>query len=87
MYPAFARIAKEEGFDTIAFMFEEIAKIEKKYEMQLRALLESLESGATIPEFSADTSCLNCGHDFRLEENLEFCPVCGHSSAYFMKKD
>ena len=32
MYATFAKEAKEEGFDHIAFLFEEVAKIEKEHE-------------------------------------------------------
>jgi len=86
MYPAFAKIAKEEGFDSIAFLFSEIGKIEKKHEEQCKAILERLNNG-NAPEITApDTTCLNCGHDFVAEDTLEECPVCGHSWAYFMRK-
>ena len=33
MYAEFAKVAKEEGFDRIAFLFEEVAKIEKEIEV------------------------------------------------------
>ena len=32
MYAEFAKIAKEEGFDHIAYLFEEVGKIEKEHE-------------------------------------------------------
>jgi rubrerythrin len=86
MYPAFARTAKEEGFDSIAFLFYEIGKIEQKHEEQCKAILECLNQGTATNFRAPDTACMNCGHEFREEEQLENCPVCGHSAAFFMRK-
>ncbi|MEG2234594.1 MAG: rubrerythrin family protein, partial [Oscillospiraceae bacterium] len=36
MYAGFAKTAKEEGFDKIAFLFESVAKIEKEHEARYR---------------------------------------------------
>lgn len=86
MYPIFAKIAKEEGFDSIAFLFEEIGKIERKHEEQYSRFLQSLSDGTTMPHFENDMSCLSCGHEFREDEHLEKCPVCGMSVAFFVHK-
>jgi len=87
MYPAFAEIAREEGFDSIAVLFEGIARIEKRHEEQCIALLESLNTGtAPQDDQAADTSCLNCGHEFKADDTVDECPICGHSWAYFMRK-
>lgn len=42
MYAEFAKVAKEEGFDKIAFLFEEVGKIEKEHEERYRALWQTL---------------------------------------------
>ena len=44
MYAEFAKVAKEEGFDKIAFLFEEVGKIEKEHEERYRALLANIEN-------------------------------------------
>ena len=41
MYAGFAKEAKEEGFDHIAFLFEEVAKIEKEHEERYKKLLST----------------------------------------------
>ena len=41
MYAEFARIAKEEGFDRIAYLFEEVAKIEKEHEERYKKVLNN----------------------------------------------
>ncbi len=46
MYPEFANIAREEGFDEIAKNFEEIAKVEKQHEKRYKTLLSNLEKNA-----------------------------------------
>ena len=44
MYAGFAKEAREEGFDKIAFLFEEVAKIEKEHEERYLALLANIEN-------------------------------------------
>ena len=48
MYPEFAKIAREEGFDKIAFLFDHVGKIEKHHEERYRDLLANVESGAAF---------------------------------------
>ena len=71
MYAEFAKIAKEEGFDHIAYLFEEVGKIEKEHE----------------EVFSKDGDkiwkCRNCGHIVVGTKAPEVCPVCSHPKAYF----
>ena len=45
MYAGFAKTAKEEGFDQIATLFEEVGKIEKEHEERYRKLAKNLEEG------------------------------------------
>ncbi len=45
MYAGFAKTAKEEGFDKIAFLFEAVGKIEKEHEERYRKLLSNLKEG------------------------------------------
>ena len=84
MYPTFAKEAREEGFNHIAFLFEEVAKIEKEHEERYRKLLENVEGGLV---FSRDEEmiwqCSNCGHIVVGKKAPEVCPVCAHPKAYF----
>ena len=45
MYAEFAKTAKEEGFTHIAYLFEEVAKIEKEHEARYLKLLENVKEG------------------------------------------
>ena len=87
MYATMAKEAKEEGFDHIAFLFEEVAKIEKEHEERYRKLLANVEGGLV---FSRDGDmiwqCSNCGHIVVGKQAPEVCPVCAHPQAYFQIK-
>ena len=84
MYENFAKDAKEEGFDHIAFLFEEVGKIEKRHEERYRTLLENIkEENVFKKETPAMWICRNCGHVHYGEEAPNVCPVCAHPKAYF----
>lgn len=87
MYDKFAKEAKEEGFDHIAFLFEEVGKIEKEHEERYLKLLENVKDGLV---FSKDGDkiwkCRNCGHIVVGKEAPGVCPVCNHPQAYFEVK-
>ena len=84
MYDGFAKTAKEEGFDHIAYLFEEVGKIEKEHEARYRKLIENLEEGLV---FSRDGDriwkCRNCGHIVIGKSAPAVCPVCNHPQSYF----
>lgn len=84
MYKGFAEDAKAEGFDHIAYLFEQVAAIEKEHEERYRKLLANIEEGIV---FSRDGDmvwiCRNCGHIHVGKEAPEVCPVCAHPKAYF----
>ena len=87
MYATMAKEAKEEGFDHIAFLFEEVAKIEKEHEERYLKLLANVEGGIV---FSRDGDmiwqCSNCGHIHVGKQAPEVCPVCAHPRDYFQLK-
>lgn len=84
MYATFAKEAKEEGFDDIAYLFEEVGKIEKEHEERYRKLLANIEGDLV---FSRDGDCMwqcsNCGHIAFGKKAPEVCPVCAHPQSYF----
>ncbi len=87
MYAEFAKTAKEEGFDKIAFMFEGVAKIEKEHEERYRKLLKNIEDELVFSS-EGDTIwvCRNCGHVVIGKKAPEVCPVCNHPKSYFERK-
>ncbi len=87
MYPEFAKTAREEGFEDIAFLFEKVAAIEKEHEDRYRKLIRNLKDGLV---FSSDGDtvweCSNCGHIVIGRKAPEVCPVCKHPQSYFERR-
>lgn len=84
MYPSFAKIAKEEGFDNIAALFEAIAVAEKQHEKRYLDLAKNIEQGTV---FKKDKKvvwrCMNCGYIHEGAEAPDVCPACAHKQAHF----
>ncbi len=84
MYPEFAKIAREEGFEEIAAVFEAIAVAEKQHEKRYKDLAANIEAGRV---FKRDEEviwrCRNCGYVHKGSEPPETCPACAHPKAYF----
>ena len=84
MYARMAKEAKEEGFDDIAFLFSNVAKIEKEHEERYLALLKNIEDGTVFKKNQKVVwICRNCGHIVDASEAPLKCPVCDHPQAYF----
>lgn len=87
MYAGFAKEAKEEGFDKIAYLFEAVGKIEKEHEERYRKLLANVENGLVFSkDGDAIWQCANCGHIVIGKSAPQICPVCAHPQAYFQVK-
>ena len=89
MYAEFAKVAHEEGFERIAFLFEGVAAIEKEHEERYRKLLKNVEDKLVFSkEGEAIWICRNCGHVVVGASAPEVCPVCAHPQSFFeLKKE
>ena len=84
MYPGFARIAREEGFNGIASVFEAIAVAEKQHENRYLGLLANIEAGTVFKKDKPVVwRCRNCGYLHEGTEAPEVCPACAHPQAHF----
>lgn len=84
MYPTFAKVAREEGFDSIAAIFEAIAVAEKQHEKRYRDLMSNIEKGIVFKRDSEVTwRCRNCGYLHHGTSAPEQCPACAHPQAHF----
>ncbi|MEG1547543.1 MAG: rubrerythrin family protein [Clostridia bacterium] len=84
MYAQFAKDAKAEGFEDIAFLFNAVANVEKEHEARYRKLLANVESGEVFERVGENEwKCLNCGHIHHGSSAPQACPVCSHPQAYF----
>jgi rubrerythrin len=87
MYATFAKEAKEEGFDKIAYLFEEVGKIEKEHEERYLQLLDNIEKEIVFSrEEEVKWQCANCGHIYEGKDAPGICPVCDHPQSYFQIK-
>ena len=88
MYPEFAKVAKEEGFQDIAKLFEEVATIEAHHEIRYKKLLENLENNEIFSKKESVTwECSNCGFGVVGKSAPDKCPVCAHPKAYFFVRE
>lgn len=84
MYATFAKEAKEEGFDEIALLFEQVGEIEKRHEERYLKLRSNIvEDKVFKKEQPIAWICTNCGHVHYGTEAPDVCPVCKHPKAYF----
>jgi rubrerythrin len=84
MYPEFAKIAREEGFDAIAIVFEKIAIAEKQHGKRYSDLAANIEAGRVFKRDGKVTwRCRNCGYLHEGTEAPDQCPACAHPQAHF----
>lgn len=84
MYPGFAKDAHEEGFEDIARLFEQLAKIEKTHDERYKALAKNVENGQVFAkETKVKWRCRECGFTFESNKAPGACPVCKHPQAFF----
>lgn len=84
LYPEFARVAREEGFDAVAKAFDWVSKVEKEHESRFRRLLARVTNHTVfVRDGKIFWRCRNCGH---IHEGLKpplDCPVCLHPQAFY----
>ena len=84
MYPGFANIAREEGFERAAETWDAISVSEKQHEKRYRELADNIKADRT---FSRDETvvwrCRNCGYLHMDKEAPDKCPACVHPKGYF----
>ncbi|HNU91442.1 MAG TPA: rubrerythrin family protein [Spirochaetota bacterium] len=84
LYPEAARIAEEEGFKDIAFLFRKVAEVEVHHEQRYLMLLKNLKEGRVFKrETKEKWICRNCGYIHEGNEPPDKCPTCEHPRAYF----
>jgi rubrerythrin len=84
MYPDYAKIAREEGFEEIAKIFESIAVAEKQHEKRYLGLMNNIQKGSVFKKDGKVVwRCLNCGYLHEGSEAPETCPACDHPRDYY----
>ena len=86
-YTFFASMAKKEGYEQLAAIFEETAGNEKEHEERYRALAENLKNQKVFAREEQQLwQCRNCGYTFIGKSAPLKCPVCAHPQSYFELK-
>ncbi len=84
LYPGFAQVAREEGFDLVAQVFEAVSVAEKQHEKRYRDLARNIEKGLVFRRTQAVVwRCRNCGYLHEGTEAPQECPACAHPRAYY----
>jgi len=84
MYPEFAKIAKEEGFDEIAKVLTHIGIAERAHEKRFLKLALNIDNDEVFkkPE-RVKWKCNNCGYVHEGTSALDECPACNHPQEHF----
>lgn len=83
MYVEFAKVAREEGFEDIARLFDGVGAVESNHRDRYLKLLANVENNMV---FHKDEEvvwiCRNCGHVYTGKDALKLCPVCDHPESF-----
>jgi len=84
MYPDFAGVARSEGFEALARLFENVAIAEKQHGKRFSELAANVEAGRVFKRDTVVTwRCRNCGYLHEGTEAPKACPACAHPQAHF----
>jgi rubrerythrin len=84
MYPGFAAIARQEGFPTIAKLWDYVSVAEQQHEKRYRELAENVENGRVFHRREPVLwRCRNCGYVHEGTDAPDQCAACLHPQAHF----
>ena len=84
MYSGFAKVARKEGFEAIAAVFDAISVAEKQHEKRYVDFAVNIDAGKVFKRDKSVTwRCRNCGYLHEGEHAPEMCPACDHPQAHF----
>ena len=77
IYPQYAEIARKEGFEEIAMLFENIANIEREHSRILVDLYNQMKNKTLYKKTNVVAwKCADCGYIAEGKEPWQTCPVC-----------
>ncbi len=84
LYPNFASIAREEGFERAADTWDAISVSEKQHEKRYRELAANIAADRVFKrEAEVTWRCRNCGYVHVGRQAPDKCPACVHPIDYF----
>lgn len=77
IYPEFAKVARDEGFDDVAGLFENLIQVESCHKKLFRQLYEQMKNGTLYKkEKEIKWKCLDCGYEEVGKTAFKQCPLC-----------
>jgi rubrerythrin len=84
LYPGFAKVARKEGFEAIAMLWENISNAERQHEKRYNDLRANMEADRVFKRDKSEKwRCRNCGYIHEGKDAPKACPACAHPQAYF----
>lgn len=84
LYPGFAKVARQEGFEAAAMVWEAVAVAEKQHEKRYLDLAANIAAGRVFKRDKAVVwRCRNCGYLHTATEAPAACPACAHPQGHF----
>ncbi len=84
IYPGFAKVAREEGFEDAAKIWDAVSIAEKQHEKRYLDLLSNVNLGKVFKKDKPVVwRCINCGYLHEGTEAPMSCPACAHPQAYY----
>jgi rubrerythrin len=84
LYPGFARVARDEGFEAVAMVFDAVSIAEKQHEKRYVELAGNIKADRVFKrEAPVVWRCRNCGYLHEGTEAPQMCPACAHPQAHF----
>jgi rubrerythrin len=84
LYPGFAKVAKEEGFESVAMVYNAISIAEAQHEKRYVEVAGNVKADRVFnrPE-PVVWRCRNCGYLAEGTSAPQMCPACAHPQAHF----
>ncbi len=77
IYPAYAKIAREEGFEDIAVLYDQIIEVEKAHKNLFSDLYKQMKDGTLYKKTQKMRwKCADCGYEEFSKEAWQECPLC-----------
>ena len=84
---AFSQTASEEGFDYLAKVMSQIAKVDSRTEEEIKSIMGDLKVGKL---YASDTvakwQCIKCGYSCESSTAPEICPLCSSQKGFFLRR-
>jgi rubrerythrin len=84
LYREYARVAREEGYNDLASLFNGVANIELNHDLRFRSLYDNIVRNEVFCKPQETLwICMQCGNIMSGTCAPEVCPVCGFPQGYY----